>query len=106
MGPNRPAERGNGFGPPAELVNGALVSALRTKMAQTRALPGVPSRTVSFTAEEFDALGVMGVRRNHYAKVDGDYYVSQDPLPCAEMGAQSPASGSSYQVRLLLPDPS
>ena len=106
MGPNRPAERGNGIGPPAELVNGALVSALRTKMAQTRALPGVPSRTVEFTAEEFDALGVMGVRRNHYAKVDGDYYVSQDPLPCAEMGAQSPASGSSYQVRLLLPDPS
>ena len=106
VGPNRPTNRlastDDGLGQPTELVNSALASALRDKMAQVRALPGETSFTLRFTAQEFDKLGVTSVRRSNFVNVDGNYYVSEDPLPCAEMGAQSRASGSSYQVCLLL----
>ena len=34
--------------------------------------------------------------RGHFIKVNGSYLTVVDPLPCAEYGAQSPASGSSY----------
>ena len=37
-----------------------------------------------------------GVMRGNFIKVNGSYLTVVDPLPCAEFGAQSPASGSSY----------
>ena len=37
-----------------------------------------------------------GVKRGDFIEVDGSYFTVVDPLPCAEYGAQSPASGSSY----------
>ena len=95
VGTVRPS--GSENGPPTELVNGAVASVLRTKLAQVQALPGEPGLTVRLTAEEWDGLGVTGLKRNHFVKVDDNYFLSQDPLPCAEMGAQSRASGYSYQ---------
>ena len=95
VGTVRPTGTENG--PPTELVNGAVASVLRTKLAQVQALPGEPGLTVRLKAEEWDGLGVTGLKRNHFVKVDDNYFLSQDPLPCAEMGAQSRASGYSYQ---------
>ena len=95
VGTARPTGTENG--PPTELVNGAVASLLRTKLAQVQALPGEPGLTVKVSAEEWDVLGVTGLKRNHFVKVDDNYLLSQDPLPCAEMGAQSRASGVSYQ---------
>ena len=37
-----------------------------------------------------------GVMRGNFIKVNESYLTVVDPLPCAEFGAQSPASGSSY----------
>ena len=100
VGTSRPTwsiTAGTESGPPTELINGGIVSLLRAKWAQSRALPGEPTLTVKVTAGEWDALNVSGLKRNHFVNVDGNYFLSQDPLPCAELGAQSRASGYSYQ---------
>ena len=57
----------------------------------------MPGAAVRFTDAEWGGLMSEDLKRGSYIKVDNNYFKSDDPLPCAELGAQSQASGYSYQ---------
>ena len=77
-----------------------LAEALRGKIAGLRALPGESGKTARFTGSELEGAASLNLEgneeRNDFIKVDGKYFKLDDPLPCAELGAQSRASGSAY----------
>ena len=108
VGPHRPAS-GN------EIGDAALVKLLSDKLDELRKRQGKPGKTVSLKYEtvppaqqsrswevrlsssDLKETGFPGgVMRGNFIKVDGSYFTVVDPLPCIEFGAQSPASGSSY----------
>eukprot|EP00964_Phaeocystis_antarctica_P030123 scaffold16978_cov71-Phaeocystis_antarctica.AAC.2 len=108
VGPRRPAS-GN------EIEDApALVELLSDKLVELRKGPGKPGKTVSLNYEtselgeprsyevRLNSSGLKttgfpgGVMRGDFINVNGSYLTVVDPLPCAEFGAQSPASGSSY----------
>ena len=102
VGPNRPVDisrtrKEKGTVDPVELVNPAVESKLRNRYAEINSLPGVPGAAVRFTDAEWGGLMSEDLKRGSYIKVDNNYFKSDDPLPCAELGAQSQASGYSYQ---------
>ena len=70
---------------------------LSDKLDELRNRTGKPGKTVSLNSSDLNTAGFPeGVMRGHFIKVNGSYLTVVDPLPCAEIGAQSPASGSSY----------
>ena len=90
MGSHRPA-----LG--SELEDAALVELLSGKISKVRDRPGKPGKAVSLNRSELNTTASPGgVMRGDFIKVDGRYFTVVDPLPCAEFGAQSPASGSTY----------
>ena len=90
VGPQPPAS-GN------EIGDAALVEVLSDKLDELRNRTGKPGKTVSLNSSDLNTAGFPeGVMRGHFIKVNGSYLTVVDPLPCAEYGAQSPASGSSY----------
>ena len=107
VGPRRPASG-------SEIGDAALVKVLSDKLTFLRRRPGKPEKTVSLnysTSEpaklrsyevRLNSSGLNttgfpgGVMRGDFINVNGSYLTVVDPLPCAEFGAQSPASGSSY----------
>ena len=90
VGPHRPAS-GN------EIGNAALVEVLSDKLDELRNRTGKPGKTVSLNSSDLNTAGFPeGVMRGDFINVNGRYLTVVDPLPCAEYGAQSPASGSSY----------
>ena len=90
MGSHRPA-----LG--SELEDAALVELLSGKISKVRDRPGKPGKAVSLNISERNTTASPGgVMRGDFIKVDGRYFTVVDPLPCAEFGAQSPASGSTY----------
>ena len=113
MGPNRPAS-GN------EIEDApALVEVLSEKLDELRNRTGKPEKTVSLDYEtsepaklrsyevrlnssDLNTTGFLGgVMRGNFINVSGTYLTVVDPLPCAEFGAQSPASGSSYNQFMI-----
>lgn len=76
-----------------ELQSAALLDALLTKTA----VVGSNQHFVQFGGSEADALKLGNVARTDYILVDGSYFSPADPLGCADFGAQSVASGVSYQ---------
>ena len=90
MGSHRPA-----LG--SELEDAALVELLSGKISKVRDRPGKPGKAVSLNTSELKTTASPGgVMRGDFIKVYGRYFTVVDPLPCAEFGAQSPASGSTY----------
>ena len=90
VGPHRPAS-GNA------LEGAELVKVLSDKLVELRERQGKPGKTVSLHSSDLNTAGFPeGVMRGHFINVNGRYLTAVDPLPCAEYGAQSPASGSSY----------
>ena len=105
VGPQRPTSGSEIIGDVA-LVNvlfGKLVE-LRKGQGLTVSLnyetsePAEPrSYEVRLNSSDLNTTGsIGGVMRGNFINVDGTYLTVVDPLPCAEIGAQSPASGSSY----------
>eukprot|EP00964_Phaeocystis_antarctica_P146960 scaffold113411_cov67-Phaeocystis_antarctica.AAC.3 len=104
VGPNRPASG-------SEIVDAALVEVLSEKLDELRNRTGKPEKTVSLDYEtsepaklrsyevrlnssDLNTTGFLGgVMRGNFINVSGTYLTVVDPLPCAEFGAQSPASG-------------
>ena len=100
MGSRRPPSPGK------ELDNEVLKKVLRDALAKMRELPGETGKAVRLSKSDWNAtadwneLAISGLerdeRRGDYINVDGLYLKLDDPVPCAETGAQSRASGSSY----------
>ena len=96
-------------------MDAALVEVLSDKLVELSNRTGKLGKTVSLnyktvppaqqsrswevrlsSSELKTARFPRGVMRGNFIKVNGSYLTVVDPLPCAEFGAQSPASGSSY----------
>ena len=92
VGPHRPASG-------SEIRDAALVKVLSDKLDELRDRSGKPGKTVSLNSADLNTTGFPGgvkLMRGNFIKVNEKYLTVVDPLPCAEFGAQSPASGSSY----------
>jgi hypothetical protein len=83
-----------------ELDDEVLKNVLRNHLDQMRGLPGETGKTVRLRKTAINETAISSkrdeLRRGDYIDVDGVFLKLDDPLPCAEMGAQSRASGSSY----------